>query len=330
MGLKQQPQCLVERVVKDILILHLRRIGKDGALGTNDLLGAGSGGGAESGGGAGAGACESSTEIVGAEFWFQSRRADGPIEEQSITIHWDKDEALRESTGTFKHPVVATVTYLSGAAAGIPTVIFDRRVTHDGHLVQCKSGVERCLEQGRGGHQQEQKFENKEMGKMEEGKASLASAATTTAPTGFDPVFVSYPKPGKHLAFDGGLLHGCPAELAAERDFGVRRTLMVNVWKGHRPIGIKTLPIATEGEAKELLFSDYVSSKGGCSSDSNAVRIFELHDAVPFETLAASGCALQALAEHSAPLTPEIPLVQLRANALSRGVHAIEVRHRLQ
>ena len=52
--------------------------------------------------------------------------------------------------------------------------------------------------------------------------------------------FVSYPVPGKHLAFDGRLLHGAIEELAPPPAGGpagpyTRVTLMVNVWVDHRP-----------------------------------------------------------------------------------------------
>ncbi|KAG8465809.1 hypothetical protein KFE25_005379 [Diacronema lutheri] len=52
---------------------------------------------------------------------------------------------------------------------------------------------------------------------------------------------VSYPRRGRHLAFNGRLLHGCPIELAFQRVQSYeRRTVLVNIWLNHRPAGIET------------------------------------------------------------------------------------------
>ncbi|RHY29189.1 hypothetical protein DYB32_005349, partial [Aphanomyces invadans] len=52
---------------------------------------------------------------------------------------------------------------------------------------------------------------------------------------------VSRPKPGKHITFDGELLHGAPSDLAfphvnEDDDTSVRVTFLVNVWVNHIPI----------------------------------------------------------------------------------------------
>ena len=81
--------------------------------------------------------------------------------------------------------------------------------------------------------------------------------------------FLSFPHAGKHLCFDGTLLHGCPhalaTEVCAELALGhsptqmsedvvppcdakasltcnVRLTLLVNLWQRHRPAGPRPLP----------------------------------------------------------------------------------------
>ena len=47
------------------------------------------------------------------------------------------------------------------------------------------------------------------------------------------------PIPGRHIAFDGGLLHGGPAELATPfSNSGERLSLVVNIWLQHRPLGV--------------------------------------------------------------------------------------------
>lgn len=65
-------------------------------------------------------------------------------------------------------------------------------------------------------------------------------------------VFISIPQVGKHIAFDGRLLHGAPAELLyfstvnnqsqSEIDAKLRITFPVNVWIGHKPAAVKPLP----------------------------------------------------------------------------------------
>eukprot|EP01052_Picozoa_sp_SAG31_P028065 SAG31_NODE_2676_length_5264_cov_576.907278_5_plen_108_part_00 len=54
---------------------------------------------------------------------------------------------------------------------------------------------------------------------------------------------MSYPVPGKHVAFNGRLLHGCPAELQSKTD-GRRLTVLVNVWVNHIPVGLQPLNAA--------------------------------------------------------------------------------------
>ena len=63
--------------------------------------------------------------------------------------------------------------------------------------------------------------------------------------------FLSYPRPGKHLVFDGRLLHGALAHLSpraeptAAAEPYERVTLLVNVWLGHRPCGLRPLDACT-------------------------------------------------------------------------------------
>jgi len=54
---------------------------------------------------------------------------------------------------------------------------------------------------------------------------------------------LSHPVPGKHLAFDGRLLHGALHDMQAPSAAPyVRISLLVNVWLGHRPAEAATLP----------------------------------------------------------------------------------------
>ena len=89
----------------------------------------------------------------------------------------------------------------------------------------------------------------------------LTTGATTAAPTLIFPhtyhdpadtllphVYASRTVQGKHLVFDGSLLHGA---IPLVKDNGVcndddvlRVTFLVNLWKDHRPMGIQILPFS--------------------------------------------------------------------------------------
>ena len=57
--------------------------------------------------------------------------------------------------------------------------------------------------------------------------------------------YLSFPKRGKHIAFDGRLLHGAPRELAKPRhvEKGYERvSFLVNIWLNYRPRAIEPFP----------------------------------------------------------------------------------------
>lgn len=162
--------------------------------------------------------------------------------------------ALREQS-VWKHPVCATVTYLSVATAGdIPTVVFDSAIDADSGI----NGVRSDSGGVGGGGSRSNIRSSKEERKFKKGVAdtvsswstdhgSLSSGRHKAGPT---QACISYPQAAKHLAFRGKYLHGCPLELArgsysqgheeAARISG-RLTLLVNIWRS-RPAGIERLP----------------------------------------------------------------------------------------
>ena len=114
-------------------------------------------------------------DTSGIEWWVQSR--------PSLKMHWDKDEELRISAGIFVHPHLSTVTYLTGRGGGggdwddgktlqAPTVVFESLT------------VPTLARHGRSA------------------PTDLPAAPTATA------ICASFPEVGKHIAFDGRLLHG--------------------------------------------------------------------------------------------------------------------------
>ena len=71
-----------------------------------------------------------------------------------------------------------------------------------------------------------------------------AGPAALPGPCGSQ-AWAAAPRRGRHLAFDGRLLHGAPPELADSPVAGpVRVTLLVNVWVGYVPAGLQPLPAA--------------------------------------------------------------------------------------
>ena len=143
--------------------------------------------------------------------------------------HFDKDEDLLDECGVYIHPFISTVTYLS--EVGAPTVVIGARVTTEGELNDDTDPSD----------DHERRTERE-----------------------FD-VFASYPVLGKHIAFNGRLLHGCPSSCALPRGPSVskstsklknkaatvgvgdqRVSLLVNIWLNHKPLGVE--PISADPE----------------------------------------------------------------------------------
>jgi hypothetical protein len=121
----------------------------------------------------------------------------------AIKPHWDKDEMLRSDTGIWVHPQLSTVTYLT--AGGSPTLVLGRRSTGDG-------------------------------------TCPLSGSAVSTPGSDISTLVFSQPRVGKHLVFDGQLLHLVAPQLATQygdlteerfgtisEPAGVRVTFLVNV-----------------------------------------------------------------------------------------------------
>ena len=125
-------------------------------------------------------------------------------EEDDVGWHWDADYEARDR-GDVKHPFLATVTYLEAGGSVAPTAI-----------------VEACREES-----------------IMAGNGAVIHSA-----------HLSLPVPGKHICFDGTLLHGAPVELRnvfgcvprTGKKRSARSTLLVNIWRGHRPRDPQRLP----------------------------------------------------------------------------------------
>lgn len=191
----------------------------------------------------------------GAEWWVQIRPSpegtgrysmhDAGSDEMTktgISFHWDKDEDLRLLTGgtTYIHPHISTVTYLTDF--GSPTLAVNCRV----HNLTGQWIVP--------------------------GDGNTATNTATTGESGNDnnndnevvEAFISWPKAGKHLSFDGRYLHAAPPDLMEsglfdrqirfepctdderEQKLQQRRhrrvTFLVNIWLNYQPFEVKAFP----------------------------------------------------------------------------------------
>lgn len=146
-------------------------------------------------------------DASGAEWW--TLWMDG--EEDDVGWHWDADYEARDR-GEVKHPFLGTVTYLEAGGSIAPTAV-----------------IEACREHS-----------------IMAGEGAMIHSA-----------HLSLPVPGKHICFDGTLLHGAPVELRAlfgdrpaqcgrkKSTKSARSTLLVNIWRGHRPKDPQRLPAET-------------------------------------------------------------------------------------
>eukprot|EP01047_Picozoa_sp_COSAG01_P075047 COSAG01_NODE_12734_length_1692_cov_29.150195_1_plen_526_part_01 len=168
----------------------------------------------------------------------------------TINWHFDKDEQLLDQCDIYVHPLIATVTYLSDV--GAPTVVIDARIDHEGSLLDPDDNGE---------DEDDEDGVTPPPPKSDRRAAAAAAAAEIQTDGGGWNAFISYPRTGKHLAFNGRLLHGCPSScaygspptthqeqdkpggprLGRQQRQQRRLSLLVNVWLNHRPCGVQTL-----------------------------------------------------------------------------------------
>lgn len=92
---------------------------------------------------------------------------------------------------------------------------------------------------------------------------------------------LSYPEAGKHVVFDGRLLHGAPRELARAVPSGyLRVSFLVNVWLGYKPRGIEPFPdseLAPLGLRSPLSTADSRDVRAGLARpDANAFEVMDV------------------------------------------------------
>jgi hypothetical protein len=120
----------------------------------------------------------------------------------SINWHFDKDEDLLDEYGVYIHPFISTVTYLSDV--GSPTVVIGARVTSEGELQMHDDGAAADDDDGAdadgAGAADDGADDDDDDGDDDQQQPLLQQQP-------FD-VYASYPVLGKHIAFNGRLLHG--------------------------------------------------------------------------------------------------------------------------
>lgn len=169
--------------------------------------------------------------------------------DKGICFHWDKDEDLRLLMGgkMYIHPHISTVTYLTDI--GPPTMALNYRVNAltGEYIIPTKRN-----EKDYGGEDDTNNNDN-------------ASDNTSHVVEGY----ISWPKKGKHLSFDGRYLHAAPADLMKKGLFEEqieipievsdddntdhlqkeqkkrrhrRVTFLVNIWLNYKPFNVDVFP----------------------------------------------------------------------------------------
>jgi len=152
-----------------------------------------------------------STSIGGAEWWVQYKPVGNG--KAPVDLHYDKDEILAEKFGVGSFPTLSTVTYLTGRD--------DADDDCDGN---------------------ENTTDN-------EPTVVFSHTYDDDEDRPIDMMLLSHAVRGKHILFDGRLLHGAPSNAAwnphskqPSSSSSLRVTFLVNVWLTGKPAGVDILP----------------------------------------------------------------------------------------
>lgn len=146
----------------------------------------------------------------------------------NVGWHWDRDYVLEDS-GVNIHPMLSTVTYLSLLTGQLSTVVLD--------ILSPPS-------------------------RDSKNPVCLSAAGDSVSS------FTVYPRAGRHLVFDGRLLHGAPAQEACQatnpgsQSTAKRVTFLANIWVGHRPANASPLPTELQGFSNTGSLKDVTDKTG--------------------------------------------------------------------
>lgn len=179
-------------------------------------------------------------EYTGVEVWTQFRAADA--ENAGLEFHFDKDEKKIAEENEWKHPVVATATYLT--TGGAPLVVFST-ASPEGCDQDDKHGQNEKSEDPKNGAEDNKKLSaidhSSKRLKMDGSETSTEANGEETLVENPSDAWICFPVKARHAAFAGNLLHGVTQELV----FGApsdRLSLLVNIWLDHKPSGVEVLP----------------------------------------------------------------------------------------
>jgi len=176
------------------------------------------------------------SEESGCEWWIQIKDIQ---KNEALDLHYDKDEELASVFSLGSFPTLSTVTYFTDGYISndpysactlpiSPTIVFAH--TYD---MSTEEG-EMCVP--------DQIIDNK----------------SSTTRISYPQVFISHPRVGKHIIFDGKLLHGAPNEPLLQESLQksgsqvssvvpneplsqLRITFLVNIWLSRRPSKVAIL-----------------------------------------------------------------------------------------
>lgn len=157
--------------------------------------------------------CGAAAPSGGAEWWVQYK--DIGSEKAPVDLHYDKDEFLAEKFGLGSFPTLSTVTYLTGRDDVDHASIGNENTTDN------------------------------------EPTCIFSHTYDDDEDRPIEMMLLSHAVRGKHIVFDGRLLHGAPSNAAwnphakrASSPSSLRVTFLVNVWLTGKPSGVDILPNA--------------------------------------------------------------------------------------
>ena len=187
------------------------------------------------------------TSTGGAEWWVQYKPVGS--EKAPVDLHYDKDEILAEKFGVGSFPTLSTVTYLTG------------RNNDDSN-------------------------DNKNMTDNEP-TVIFSHTYSDDEDKPIDTMLLSHAVRGKHVVFDGRLLHGAPSNAvwqttskqSSTTTSSLRVTFLVNVWLTGKPAGIDIL--SEDIRSKVVKANSFVSKRGNemlPDFSEREVSRFHVHD----------------------------------------------------
>ena len=205
------------------------------------------------------------SEEGGAEWWIQVKKEDDTNDESGIDLHYDKDEELASMFNIGSFPTLSTVTYLaSGDQRNIPS----NPTLVFAHTYEMPN----------------------------DGPIGAENVRTPQ-------VLISSANVGKHLVFDGRLLHGAPCTTTLRSNKILRNTtsngemkedsssvevetkgnryritFLVNIWLSGCPARVKTLPSSIRSNIKSSVVNNSSELIPPCEFVEREIELISIED----------------------------------------------------